>query len=83
MKYLEELNSGDCFEYNNDYYVLSCDFKNNGNRMCLSLKNGFSNWFGADSIVNLTDIFTLDKDSNIIALKERAKDDNTKDTNIS
>lgn len=83
MKYLEELNTGDCFEYNNDYYILSCDFKTNGNRMCLSLKNGFSKWFGGDSIVNLTDIFTLDKDSNIIAIKQREKDDNTKNQNIS
>lgn len=83
MQYIEELKPGDCFEYKNSYYILSSDFKNNGNRLCLSLIDGFSKWFNGDCIVNLNDIFTLDKDSNIIAIKERSKDDNTKNQNIS
>lgn len=77
MKYLEELNFGDCFQLNNHYYILSSDIKSNGDRMCLSLKNGFCNWMGGNNIVDLIDIFTLDKDTNIIAIKERSKDDNS------
>jgi hypothetical protein len=83
MQYLEELKSGDCFEYNSSYYILSSDFKNNGSRMCLSLVDGFTKWLKGDCIVNLTDIFTLDKDTNIIAIRKREKDDNTQNQNIS
>ena len=75
MKYIEELNPGDCFEYSGKYYVLSCDFKGNGKRMCVSLYDGFSNWLDGECIINPTDIFTMDKDNNIIAIKERKKDD--------
>lgn len=75
MKYLEELAIGDCFEYKDSYYILSSDFKSNGQKMCLSLINGFANWFNGEIIVNIADIFTLDKNSNIIAIKERKKDD--------
>lgn len=75
MKYIEELISGDCFEHSGKYYVLSCDFKSNGKRMCISLFDGFSSWFSPDCMVNQTDIFTMDKENNIIAIKERKKDD--------
>lgn len=75
MKYIEELLAGDCFEYTGKYYILSSDFKANGKRMCLSLSDGFSNWMDGSCIVNQTDIFTMDKESNIIAIKERQKDD--------
>lgn len=83
MKYLEELIPGDCFEIGNDYYVVSSDFKAAGDRMCLSLKNGFSKWLNPNIIVNITDIFTLDNNNNIIAIKERSKDDNLKNQNFS
>ena len=83
MQYLEELKPGDCFQYNSSYYILSSDFKNNGSKMCLSMANGFSKWLKGDCIVDLNDIFTLDKDSNIITIKERAKDDNTQNKNLS
>jgi hypothetical protein len=75
MKYIEELSAGDCFEQSGQYYILSSDFRANGKRMCLSLFNGFSHWMDGDCIVNQTDLFTMDKESSIIAIKERKKDD--------
>jgi|694.fasta_scaffold92165_5 hypothetical protein len=75
MKYIEELIPGDCFNYLNKHYILSCDFKNNGKRMCVSLEDGFINWLDGGSIINPTDIFTMDKENNIMAIKERKKDD--------
>lgn len=83
MKYLEELSFGDCFEHGESHYVLSSDFKSNGKKMCLCLKTGFSHWFNGDLMVNVTDLFTMDQNNNIIAIKERSKNDLTKDTDIS
>jgi len=75
MKYIEELFPGQCFEFQKNYFLLTQDFKKNGERLCVRLDNGTSNWLKADYIVNATDLFTMDKDSNIIAIKERKKSD--------
>jgi hypothetical protein len=83
MKYLEELSFGDCFSYNNGYYVMSSDFKQNGKKSCLSLETGFTHWFNGDIIVNITELYILDQNSNIIAIKQRSKNDNTQNQNIS
>jgi hypothetical protein len=82
MKYLEELVPGDCFENKGIYYVLSSDFKSDGSRLCLSLQNGFIKWIKSNEIVNLSDLFTLDKENNIIAIKKRDKDANIENQNI-
>jgi len=74
MKYLEELNCGECFEFNNSYFILTHDFKKNGDKLCIKLNTGSNHWMRSDSIVKIADIFTMDKDNNIIAIKERVKD---------
>lgn len=74
MKYLEELDLGECFEYNNAYFILTHDFKKNGDKLCVKLDSGMCQWIPSDSIVKITDIFTMDKDNNIIAMKQRIKD---------
>jgi hypothetical protein len=76
MKYIEEISFGDCFIYNNIKYILTTDFKNNGKRMSISLVDGSIKWIESNEIVDIIDIFTFDKDSNIIAIKERKKEDN-------
>lgn len=84
MKYIEEILPGDCFEYQNKFYILTQDFKKNGDRMCVGLADGFSYWMAQDNIVNGIDIFTIDKENNIIAVKHREKTDATSpDTNVS
>ncbi len=75
MKYLEELSGGDCFEYNTKYYILSRDFKNNGDMMCLGLFDGFTKWLSPSTIVNSIELLTTDNDKNIVALKHRLKND--------
>lgn len=75
MKYIEEIETGDCFEYKNKFYLLTQDFKKNGDRLCIGLLDGFSNWMPQNTIVNPTDLFTMDKENNIIAIKERKKTD--------
>jgi hypothetical protein len=84
MKYLEELSGGDCFEHNGYHYVLSRDFKANGDKMCISMTNGFQKWLSSNSIVSHVELFTTDKDNNIIAFKTREKqNDYSENKNIS
>lgn len=74
MKYLEELNSGDGILLNSEYYVISSDFKNDGSRMCISLKTGFCRYIKADTIVSHVPLYALDSDSNIIPIKRVEKE---------
>lgn len=74
MKYLEELNPGDCILWNTEYYVLSSDFKTDGSRMCISLKTGFCRYIKSDTIVSNAPLYTLDTESNIIPIRPVEKE---------
>jgi hypothetical protein len=74
MKYLEELETGDCFQLNNCYYIATSDFKRDGSKFCVDLKSGLSRWLKPNETVENIDIFTFDKDSNILAIRERKKE---------
>ena len=73
-KFIEELNYGDAFTYNNLFYVLTTDYKKNNDRLCLSLIDGSLRWFKPNEIVEGTNLYTMDKDNNIIAIKESKKE---------
>lgn len=73
MKYLEELTGGDCFEYSEKYYIRSSDFKSNGDIMSIGLSDGFPKWFQSNTIVSLVELLTTDSEKNIVAIKERKK----------
>lgn len=75
MKYLEELNIGECFNSDNNNFIITTDFKKNGQRLCVNLSTGFTKWIDNDLMINSIDIFTFDKDNNIIAMRERKKED--------
>ena len=84
MKYLEELSPGDCFSYNNSVYLLSIDFKSNGHKLCYSLNNGSPRWIDGSTIIEDIVLYHLDKENNIIALKDSKNEyANTKNSNIS
>lgn len=70
MKYIEELEFGETFVYNDKYYVLSADFKKDNSRMCISLNDGFVCWLKPDSIVKLVSLYCMDENTNIIPIKE-------------
>lgn len=72
--YIEELSNGDCFDYKNMKYVLSSDHKKSGDRLCLCLIDGSSRWLKSDTIIEKTQLFFMDKDNNIVAIKESKKD---------
>ena len=73
MKYLEELESGDCFRFEDKYYLKLTDYKKTGERCCISLVSGSMRWIPGESIVNEDQLYTLDKENNIIPLKTTEK----------
>jgi hypothetical protein len=75
MKYLEELSRGDVFTYKEDIFLLTSDYNNNHKKLCYSLVSGFPKWLEDKTIIDECPIYKLDKDNNIIAIKERKKND--------
>lgn len=75
MKYVEELEPGDCFIVEDKLYLLTCDFKSNGDRLCFCLSTGLPKWFGASTIVSVNPIYSLDTNNNIVPIKERKNND--------
>ena len=75
-KYIEELNPGDSFTHLEEKYLLSYNFKKNGDRSAINLRNGQSQWFISNQIIDVIQLYYLDKDNNIIAIKEVKKDVN-------
>jgi hypothetical protein len=74
MKYLEELETGDSFELNGDYYIVTTDFKKNGQKLCIDLTSGVGQWLKPEDSIETIDLFTFDKDSNMMPIKERKKE---------
>jgi len=68
-KYIEELNNGDSFTIDSIIYILTTDFKRSGERSAVSTKDGRCRWFGPSQIVNTCQLYSMDKDNNIIPIK--------------
>jgi hypothetical protein len=68
MKYIEELVAGDIFAFKDNIFILTSDFKKNGNRMAVNLNNGLISWLNSDDTVNVQPIFTIDTENNIIPI---------------
>lgn len=76
MSYLiEEIENGDSFESQGSHYVVTCDFKKNGNRLAINLKTGISEWFEPNTIIDKISLMFVNRDNNMISIKETKKDD--------
>jgi hypothetical protein len=73
MKYIEEIQNGDCFEYQGNKFLLTADFRKSGDKLAYNLFNGLAKWFNSQDIVVLCPIYTLDANNNIVAVKEISK----------
>jgi hypothetical protein len=86
MKYLEELNAGDLFLWNNDKFILTTDFKQSkedkSKKMAINIQNGSVQWIIEDAIIEDLDLYYRDKDANIVALKERKNEYTEKNNNF-
>lgn len=72
--YIEELTCGDSFSCNDNKYVLTCDHKKDGSKLAIDLMTGLSRWLKSDTIVEKIQLFIMDKDNCIVAIKETKKD---------
>jgi hypothetical protein len=68
-KYIEELNNSDCFTYLDKLYIITCDFKKNGDRCCVNLTTGFFNWLSGNTVVEQSSLYSIDKDNNFYPIK--------------
>lgn len=75
MKYIEELEIGEFFKFQENLYINTSDFKKDGSRLVLNLRTGSFNWLKKDDMVDLLDVYTLDESNNFVAIKEREKID--------
>lgn len=75
MKYVEELVPGDCFSLDNNYYLLTSDFKASGDRLSYSLDSGNPKWMKANDTVDILPIYRLDEENSIIAIKPTLKNE--------
>lgn len=69
-KYIEELKAGDTIVYNDQHWLLTIDFKKNGQRLAYSLNNGSPLWMDPSAIVDINPIYSLDDKNNIIPIKQ-------------
>lgn len=69
MKYLEELSVGECFQIKQSHWLLTSDFKSNGKKLCYDLSTGYPQWMDGNTIVEISPIYSLDKDNNILPIK--------------
>jgi hypothetical protein len=74
MNYIEELVAGDAFIHNNIYYILTSDFKKDGQKLSYSLIDGFPKWLNGSSIVEKINLYTIDQTNNILPIKEHKKE---------
>ena len=84
MKYIEELMPGDFFEYNQEKYILTCDMRFNKKReqkLSIKLSSGMPRWMDSGLSVDCIQLYEIDSDKNIIAIKEY-KDEFTENQNI-
>lgn len=69
MKYIEELKHGETFIVNNKIYLLTCDLKKDGKRLCYCISDGLPNWFASNETIKSIELYTLDENQNILPIK--------------
>ena len=71
MKYLEELNNGDKFIYNNNCYLITSDYKNykeDIQRLCIDMNRGNKLWLINNTIVEQIFVFYQNKENILIEI---------------
>lgn len=69
LKYIEELQSGESFTFQDKHWIVTTDFKHDGQRLCYDLSSGCPQWLKANDTVIISPIYSLDKNNNICPLK--------------
>lgn len=85
MKYLEELDHGSCFVFEDQKFILTKDFRSrskNTEFCCINITTGFVQWIEGNQIVKIINLYYIDDEKNLVAIKEYT-DEFSKNQNIS
>lgn len=86
MKYLEELIPANIFYYQDKIFIVTIDFKIRKEQKylyCICLSTGTGCWLEDSLCVEETELYTIDKDKNIVAIKPHLGYHDTQNKNIS
>ena len=83
MKYIEEFVPGECFLHSDSYYIVTCDFNNRKQRLCINLKTGQNRWIPFDSAVEKISIYTIDENGNFAPINPEPANASIKNQDIS
>lgn len=82
-KFIEELEAGDVFESDTNKFLVTSDFKKNGDRLCVNLISGNVRWFNPSHHINTISLYTMDNNNNFYPIKEIKSDVSITTKNIS
>lgn len=82
-KFIEELVAGDTFDLDGQKFIITSDFKKNGDRLCIDLSSGNSRWFKPDLHIAHISLYAMDNNNNFHPIKEIKSDVSPKITGIS
>lgn len=81
-KFIEELISGDFFETQTGRYILTSDFRKNGEKLCIDINTGHMRWFKPNDHIKSISLYAIDSNNNFHPIKEIKSDANSKIENI-
>lgn len=73
-KFLEELEPGSFFEFDNKRFLLTSDFKKNGDKFCIDIDNGQARWIKPDAHIHYINLYAMDINNNFNPIKEIKSD---------
>lgn len=82
-KFIEELEAGDSFEFNDGKFLITSDFKKNGDRLCVNISDGSFRWFSPNHHVTNNYLYTMDNNNNFYPIRETKSDASTQNKNFS
>lgn len=72
MKYIEELKSGQIFNYNKEFFILSSDFRYKNKikeHSVIAINTGNIHWLKTDTIIDIVPIFYQNTDNQLQTLQ--------------
>jgi hypothetical protein len=81
-KYIEELHSGESFEFNKGVYTLTTDYKKDGKKLAVSHSDGSLRWINQDEMIVPVDVYKIDAENTIVKIRESSDEKNATYPNV-
>jgi hypothetical protein len=73
-KFIEELVAGDTFDLDGQKFIITSDFKKNGDRLCININNGNLRWIKSNYHITQISLYAMDNNNNFHPIKEIKSD---------